>query len=71
MATHLIRALLMRSVEMQTKTGPVAGLEILADNEDRFLVALSGEGMKKLIQDMQSFLEENPQIAETKSLQRQ
>jgi hypothetical protein len=61
----------MRPVIAHSETEQAAGLEILALNGDVFLVVLSGQGMKGLIQDMQSFLEENPQIAETKSLPRQ
>jgi hypothetical protein len=65
-----IHAALARPVVV---TGPtqLAGIEIVAKNGDRFVVVLSGEGMKGLIQDMQSFLDDNPRIAETKSQPRQ
>ena len=48
-----------------------AGLEIVAKDGAQFLLVLSGEGMKGLIQDMQLFLEEHPQIAESRSEPRQ
>jgi hypothetical protein len=68
-----IEATLMRSAVAASADGTVktAALEIVAKNGDRYLVVLSGEGMKGLIEDMQVFLEENPEIAELKSVPRQ
>ena len=68
-----IEATLMRSAVAASADGTVktAALEIVAKNGDQYLVILSGEGMKGLIEDMQVFLEENPEIAELKSVPRQ
>ena len=68
-----IEATLMRSAVAASADGTVKtpALEIVAKNGDRYLVVLSGEGMKGLIEDMQVFLEENPEIAELKSVPRQ
>ena len=68
-----IEATLMRSAVAASAdgTGKTAALEIVAKNGDQYLVVLSGEGMKGLIEDMQVFLEENPEIAELKSVPRQ
>ena len=68
-----IEATLMRSAVAASADGTVktAALEIVAKNGDQYLVVLSGEGMKGLIEDMQVFLEENPEIAELKSVPRQ
>jgi hypothetical protein len=68
-----IEALFIRPVvaESEDNTRRTTALEIVAKNGDQFLLVLSGEGMKGLIQDMQSFLEENPEIAEWKSEPRQ
>jgi hypothetical protein len=68
-----IEATLMRSAVAASADGTAktAALEIVAKNGDQYLVVLSGEGMKGLIEDMQVFLEENPEIAELKSVPRQ
>jgi hypothetical protein len=47
-----INTALMRPITFVSHTGEQAGLEIVAKNGDQFLVPLSGEGMKGLIQDM-------------------
>jgi hypothetical protein len=61
----------MRPIVLQSATGEQAGLELVAKNGDQFLVPLSGEGMKGLIQDMQLFLEEHPHLAKIQSQPRQ
>ena len=60
-----------RPVVVHTEIAYAAGLEIVAKDGAQFLLVLSGEGMKGLIQDMQLFLEEHPQIAESRSEPRQ
>jgi hypothetical protein len=67
----IINAALMRPIALVSHAGEQAGLEIVAKNGDQFLVPLSGEGMKGLIQDMQLFLDEHPHLAKTRSLPRQ
>jgi hypothetical protein len=64
----VVRAALIRPVRGE---GDAVGLEIVPENEGPFVIALSGEGMKGLIEDMQSFLDEHPEIAEQKSRPRQ
>jgi sensor domain CHASE-containing protein len=60
-----------RPLEVTTDQGPAAGLKIVAKNGDQFVIVLSGEGMRALIEDMQSFLESSPQIAKIQSQARQ
>ena len=67
----IIKAVLTRPIVLVSHTGEQAGLEIVAKNGDQFLVPLSGEGMKGLIQDMRLFLDEHPHLAKTRSLPRQ
>jgi hypothetical protein len=67
----IINAALMRPITLVSHTGEQAGLEIVAKNGDQFLVPLSGEGMKELIEEMQLFLEEHPHLAKIQSLPRQ
>jgi hypothetical protein len=67
----IINAALMRPIVLGSPTGEQAGFEIVAKNGDQFLVPLSGEGMKGLIQDMQLFLEEHPHLAKIQSPPRQ
>jgi len=73
MASRQIEALLIRPVIATSAGGTrqTAALQIVAKNGDRFLVVLSGEGLKALTEDMQAFLEENPEIQEWKSERRQ
>ena len=66
-----INTALMRPITFVSHTGEQAGLEIVAKNGDQFLVPLSGEGRKGLIQDMQLFLEERPHLAKIQSPPRQ
>jgi hypothetical protein len=72
-ASLQIEALLIRPIVATSAGGTrqTAALQIVAKNQDRFLIVLSGEGMKGLIEDMQTFLEENRGIAESKSQARQ
>ena len=67
----VINAALMRPILLKNDTGEIPGLEIVAKNGDRFLVPLSGEGMKGLIEDMRLFLEEHPELAKIQSPPRQ
>jgi hypothetical protein len=65
MASLQIEALLIRPIVATSAGGTkqTAALQIVAKNQDRFLVVLFGEGMKGLIADMQALLEDNPGIA--------
>ena len=67
----VIYAVQMRSILGKNGEDDAAGLEIVAENGDRFVIALSGEGMKGLIEDMQSFLDDHPHLADQKSRPRQ
>jgi hypothetical protein len=51
----------------------VAGvaLEVHSLDGEQFVIVLSGEGLKLLAQDIQSFFQEHPEIAEMKSRPRQ
>jgi hypothetical protein len=68
---NIISAALIRPIALESATGQQAGLEIVAESGDQFLVRLSGEGMKGLIGDMQSFLGDHPHLADQKSRPRQ
>lgn len=68
---QIINAAFMRPIVLNSPTGEQVGLELIAKNGDQFVVPLSGEGMKVLIQDMQKFLEEHPQLAKIQSPPRQ
>ena len=58
-APAIIHAALMRPIVLDSPTGEqAAGFEIVAKNGDQFLVPLSGEGMKGLIEDTRLLLEE-------------
>lgn len=46
-------------------------LEISGSRGEHVVLSMSGEGMKKIAQSMLKFLEEHPQLAKTKSPQRQ
>ena len=46
-------------------------LEVVEESGDRFVIALSGEGLKGLAADIQAFLDEDPELAEIKSPPRQ
>lgn len=67
----IISAILMRPITLESPTGPQAGLEIVAENGDLFLVRVSGEGMQGLIEDMRSFLDVHPHLAGIQSRPRQ
>jgi hypothetical protein len=51
----------------------VAGvaLEVHSLDGEQFVIVLSGEGLKALAQDIESFFREHPQLAEMKSRPRQ
>jgi hypothetical protein len=51
----------------------VAGvaLEVLSLDGEQFVIVLSGEGLKAPAQDIESFFQEHPQLAEMKSRPRQ
>ena len=68
-----IEATLMRSAVAASADGTVktAALEIVAKNGDQYLVILSGEGMKGLIEDTRLLLEEHPHLARIQSPPRQ
>jgi hypothetical protein len=66
-----IEAILIPPVVAQGNTRQTAALEIVSKTGDQFLIVLSGEGMKELLQEIQTFLEENPEIEEWKSEPRQ
>jgi hypothetical protein len=70
-APTIISAAIMRPIVLESPTGQQAGLEIVAENGDQFLVRLSGEGMQGLIEDMRSFLDEYPHLARIQSRPRQ
>ena len=58
-APAIIHVALMRPIVLDSPTGEqAAGFEIVAKNGDQFLVPLSGEGMKGLIEDTRLLLEE-------------
>ena len=63
-----IRVVLVRPILGENDA---VGLEIVPESGDRFVIALSGEGMKGLIEDMQSFLDDHPHLADQKSRPRQ
>jgi hypothetical protein len=46
-------------------------LELLGANGEHLILAMSGEGMKKLSEVMQQFLDEYPQLAKTRNRERQ
>ena len=67
-----INATLIRPIETESASGARGvALEIHALDEAQYLVVLSGEGLQGLLQDIQAFLQEHPEIAEMKSRPRQ
>lgn len=66
-----IEAAMIRPVAAHSATRQTAALEIVQKNGDRLLVVLSGEGLKKLHEDIGTFLDENPEMAELRSERRQ
>jgi hypothetical protein len=73
MARRQIEAMIIRPVVATSagRTRQTTALDIVAKNGDRFLVLLSGEGMKALTEDMQTLLEKHPEIEERKSEEQQ
>ena len=59
----------VRPIVLESSTGQRVGLEFVAENGDQFVVPLSHEGMIGLIQDMQSFLEGHPHLAQNRPRQ--
>ena len=64
-------AVLLRPVVVDSDKGELAGLEIVGTQGDRYVFALSGEGRKEPIQEMQLFLEEHQHLAKIQSQPRQ
>ena len=70
-ALRVVRAALMRPITGQADGQKTVGLEVVEESGDRFVKALSGEGLKGLAADIQAFLDEDPELAEIKSPPRQ
>jgi hypothetical protein len=66
----LIRPIVVWS-EPQNQGVPGVALEVHSLDGEQFLIVLSGEGLKGLAQDIESFFQGHPQLAEMKSRPRQ
>jgi hypothetical protein len=70
-----IRAMAIRPIvvwsEPQNQGSVGVALEVLSLDGEQFVIVLSGEGLKALAQDIESFFQEHPQLAEMKSRPRQ
>jgi hypothetical protein len=68
---RVVRAALMRPIIGEADGQKTVGLEVVEGSGERFVIALSGEGLKGLATDIQSFLDEDQELAEIKSPSRQ
>jgi hypothetical protein len=68
---RVVRATFIRPVVAGVEDQRSVGIEVLALDGDRFVIALSGEGLQGLGRDIQDLLESDPTLAEIKSLPRQ
>jgi len=68
---RLVHVVSTRVLPLDSGSAKAVGIEIVALDSDRFVLTMSGGGLRLLAEAIEAFLVEHPQHAETKSPRRQ